>query len=118
MKFDHQSPDENPVIIQRRKSVELQIADGKVIYMYQFPLKCAWAVTAHKSQGQTLSKVAINIGEDAFAHGSFYVALSRVRSLDGVMLFGYENWPENGPNFHINPFIQAEQEENAENAFQ
>ena len=86
--------------------------------MYQFPLKLAWSVTAHKSQGQTLNKVAINIGEEAFAHGSLYVALSRVRSLDGVMLFGLERWPEEGPKFHVNPFIRAEQDENTENAFQ
>ena len=118
VKFDHQKHNENPIIIQRRKSVELQLTNGKMIYMYQFPLKAAWSVTAHKSQGQTLNRVAINIGEEAFAHGSFYVALSRVRSLEGIMLYGLEKWPENGPKFHVNHFIKAEQNENTENAFQ
>ena len=45
--------------IQRKKSVEYQFQNGKSIFMYQFPIKLSWAVTAHKSKGQTLSKVAI-----------------------------------------------------------
>ena len=85
--------------------------------MYQFPVKLAWAVTAHKSQGQTLTRAAINIGEPAFAHGSLYVALSRVKSLRNIMLFGMDEWPEKGPNFHMNSYIQAEQNVQAENEF-
>ena len=100
IKFDIQPTDENPIIITRKKSVEYEIHDGKTIFMYQFPVKLAWAVTAHKSQGQTLTRAAINIGEPAFAHGSLYVALSRVKSLRNIMLFGMNEWPKNGPNFH------------------
>ena len=66
------------------------------------------AATAHKSQGQTLERIAIDIGENAFAHGAFYVALSRVRRVDDLRLFGLPNWPEQGPQYHINQCIAAD----------
>jgi ATP-dependent DNA helicase PIF1 len=52
----------------------------------QFPLRLAWAVTIHKSQGKTFEKVIIDIGFGAFAHGQVYVALSRCTSLEGIAL--------------------------------
>ncbi len=52
----------------------------------QFPLKLAWAVTIHKSQGKTFSKVVIDIGRGTFAHGQLYVALSRCTHFEGIIL--------------------------------
>lgn len=52
----------------------------------QMPLRLAWAVTIHKSQGLTLDRALVHMGRGAFAHGQCYVALSRVRSMDGLFL--------------------------------
>ncbi|MFE6734688.1 ATP-dependent RecD-like DNA helicase [Microbacterium sp. NPDC057650] len=52
----------------------------------QFPLRLAWAVTIHKSQGKTYDRAVIDLGSGAFAPGQTYVALSRLTSLDGLYL--------------------------------
>ena len=52
----------------------------------QYPLRLAWAVTIHKSQGKTFDKVVVDIGRGAFAHGQVYVALSRCRNIEGLLL--------------------------------
>jgi ATP-dependent DNA helicase PIF1 len=52
----------------------------------QFPLRLAWAVTIHKSQGQTYERALIDMGARAFAPGQTYVALSRITTLDGLFL--------------------------------
>jgi ATP-dependent exoDNAse (exonuclease V) alpha subunit len=52
----------------------------------QFPLRLAWAVTIHKSQGKTYERAIVDLGQRSFAPGQTYVALSRISSLDGLYL--------------------------------
>jgi hypothetical protein len=59
----------------------------KILGTYtQFPLVLAWAITIHKSQGKTLERVIIDLGNGAFAAGQLYVALSRCKTLNGIAL--------------------------------
>ena len=52
----------------------------------QFPVRLAWALTIHKSQGLTLDRAYIDLGRGTFAHGQAYVALSRCRTMEGLAL--------------------------------
>jgi ATP-dependent exoDNAse (exonuclease V) alpha subunit len=52
----------------------------------QYPLRPAWAVTIHKSQGKTFTRVVVDVGYGTFAHGQLYVALSRCTTLEGIVL--------------------------------
>jgi len=62
---------------------------GKLI---QYPVRLAWAVTIHKSQGMTFDHINLDFSRSPFAHGQTYVALSRSRSMNGISLT-QEIWP-------------------------
>jgi tetratricopeptide (TPR) repeat protein len=66
---------------------EQKIVEEQLGVFVQFPLRLAWAITVHKSQGLTFRRVKIDFsGGGAFAGGQTYVALSRCRSLQGITL--------------------------------
>ena len=77
--------------------------DGKVrATITQLPLRLAWAMTVHKSQGMSLDAAVIDL-EGAFEYGQGYVALSRVRRLSGLYLLGY-----NAHALRVHPDITRE----------
>jgi ATP-dependent DNA helicase PIF1 len=63
-----------------------KISTRKTGSFTQYPVRLAWAVTIHKSQGKTFDRVVIDIGRGAFAHGQVYVALSRCTNFAGITL--------------------------------
>ena len=66
---------------------DTSMLDSRAIGSFtQYPIKLAWAITIHKSQGKTFDRVVIDIGSGTFTSGQVYVALSRCISLDGIVL--------------------------------
>jgi ATP-dependent DNA helicase PIF1 len=95
------------VLTMRNDSVEILLASGAVRIIEkqkwtmgikgdheakrtQIPLILAWGLTIHSSQGATLDVVRVDVGARTFAGGQAYVALSRVRTLDGLYLISFE----------------------------
>jgi hypothetical protein len=83
----------------------------------QYPLKTAWAITVHKSQGLTFDKAIID-ARASFAHGQVYVALSRCRTLDGLILSSPININSVIRSHNIDDFVHhAEKNEPNESLF-
>lgn len=83
---------------------DAQLELKKIGEFKQFPLKLAYAITIHKSQGQTWDNVCVDLGgENAFAAGQVYVALSRVRTREGIHLV----WPLQPNDIIVNHRVKA-----------
>ena len=80
--------------------VEKRIEEEEIGSYIQFPVRLAWAITVHKSQGLTFNNVKIDFGHGVFAGGQTYVALSRCTSLEGIEL--------NQPIRHSDVFVRDE----------
>jgi len=97
----------NPIVkLYNGKTVKLKPElwaieeDGKIkASLSQIPLRLAWAITIHKSQGMSLDNAEIDL-RSAFAYGMGYVALSRVRTLEGISLIGL-----NSESLQVDPKI-------------
>jgi len=70
------------ILNKETKEFEERIIAGFI----QYPIQLSYAMTIHKSQGKTFEKITVDVGKGAFAHGQVYVALSRCKSLDGIIL--------------------------------
>ncbi len=67
---------------QKKQEIESEVVGS----FEQYPIRLAWAVTIHKSQGKTFEHIVIDLGRGAFAPGQVYVALSRCTTLEGISL--------------------------------
>jgi len=81
-------PYRKKTVVVKRERYPLIIGGQVVAEREMIPLELAWAVSVHKSQGLTLDKAIVDISQ-VFEYGQAYVALSRLRSLDGLALVGY-----------------------------
>lgn len=87
--------------------------DGKIkASLTQIPLRLAWAITIHKSQGMSLDNAEIDL-RSSFAYGMGYVALSRVRTLSGIRLIGF-----NKESLLVNPLVLEHDQELQNESYQ
>lgn len=73
-------------ILRYKVNLKNEIETDTLGTFKQYPLTLAWAITIHKSQGKTFEKIIVDMGKGAFAAGQTYVALSRCKTLEGIVL--------------------------------
>ncbi|MFI3331579.1 MAG: AAA family ATPase [Rikenellaceae bacterium] len=83
-----------------------EITETLVGTFTQYPLKTAWAITIHKSQGLTFDYTMID-ASDAFSHGQVYVALSRCRTLEGIVLLRKLSYSAIISDYKVSNFMTA-----------
>ncbi|XP_045763660.1 ATP-dependent DNA helicase PIF1-like [Maniola jurtina] len=85
IKFSH-----NLTYELERVKTKFQILNNAYVHREQFPICLAYAITIHKSQGLSLDSALLDLGSSIFSRGQAYVALSRVKTMDGVHLINLD----------------------------
>lgn len=85
IKFNH-----NSTYDLERVKTKFQLLNNMYVHREQFPICLAYAITIHKSQGFSLDSALLDIGTSLFCRGQAYVALSRVKTIDGLYLINLD----------------------------
>lgn len=77
------------------------IMNKKTSYIMHMPIRTSYALSIHKSQGMTIDAVELDLGENIFAHGQTYTALSRAKNLNSIKIINVDK-----NSFKINPYVK------------
>ena len=77
------------------------ILNKKNSFIHHMPIKTSYALSIHKSQGMTIDAVELDLGENIFAHGQTYTALSRAKKLESIKIINVDK-----DSFKMNPYVK------------